>query len=185
MGVTSETKELIGTISTVGAAAVAAIYTFLTYRLLKVTAAGVQIAQRALSSSHRPYVGISGVRLEIKNVLEALLFIKIQNFGTIPARDLTIGVQVLIANVPFAEETPKQVTTLFPGVSNHWFAIPLSGDQLRPFTTDLGDERVFERMDVEIRVEYRGLADVQFETASSHHKNSQDSNFLEDRSFAT
>jgi hypothetical protein len=177
----SETTELIGALATAGAAVVAGVYTILTYRLLKVTASGVEIAQRTFSSSHRPYVGITEANLSTRAATEAIFLIRLQNFGTVPARDVTIEVKVRIADDLFAEHRSKQFTTLFPQVLNHYFGMPLSGDQLRPFTTMLAGER----MDIEIRVEYVGLADVRFETFSHYHRNSQDSGFLEDLVIST
>jgi hypothetical protein len=177
----SNTTEWIGALATATAAVVAGVYTVLTYKLLKITASGVAVAQKTFSSSHRPYVGISDVKLTKNRGFDAALLIGLQNYGTVPALDMSLEVRVRIGDQTFAEERAKRNTTLFPQVLDHHFAIPLSGDKLRPFLTDLQEAEAIGRMDIEIRVSYAGLADVRFETICFYHKNSQDTHFLQDR----
>jgi len=116
-------------------------------------------SQKVFKDTHRPFIGIydPSIKLTDNNAINP--FIRYKNFGSLPARNITLSVDIMLNGNTIASESPfEKPVVLFQGSESMWAATIAEG------TVDEVFLNPQTHADIVIRIEYESVDQARYRT---------------------
>ncbi len=107
-------------------------------------------SQRIFKDTHRPFIGIYDPRIIIANNTAINPSIRYKNFGSLPARNITLRVDIILNGNTIASESPfEKPVVLFQGDNQTWAATIAEGTVDKVFLNPQTHAEIVIRLDYE------------------------------------
>lgn len=146
---------------TAGIAIFTFIYVILTGLIWRATLQNTKATREMLEASNRPYLGISGVTINHKDLLHSGIVVAIQNVGSVPSPRVEVDLKISLAG---------KVSRTFDGSGRpHFVAMPGESFRLTEDLTDAEHQRLKDGdLEADIRIRYCGASNKQYRTDAAY-----------------
>ena len=115
-----------------------------------ISARTLKHSQRIFKDTHRPFIGIYDPSITIVNDTAINPFIRYKNFGSLPARNITLSVDIILNGNTIASESPfEKPVVLFQGGESMWAATIAEGTVDQVFLNPQTHAEIVIRLDYE------------------------------------